>query len=213
MKIKYPIIIWIESIIDNNIQKFCKDNADVFSNLIADNLAEALEIGLYQTSFSLKKKDSYLKERENIINKATNNEIEHYEIEQFYNKKYIRCLHCSTEYSRKESEGISSCAKCGSKSVPCLIDDDVNIRINWHELRILTIWAENWARQIDDKEEDNGKDKLLLTIMTIAERLQNQFPTRIPLTMFSEMRELRNSLEGTGTNIITDLDNDGKLGL
>ena len=73
-------------------------------------------------------------------------------------EKTIRCVICGKEFSDDElPESTCECPNCGTKSLPCLIVDDVNIKINWHELRILTIWAENWARQIDRTEKKEEK--------------------------------------------------------
>jgi len=125
-------------------------------------------------------------------------------------EKETRCTICGTEFSNDEiPEGTSKCPNCGTKSLPCAIIDDVNIKINWHELRILTIWSENWARQID--RTDSKDEKSLLSVMTIAQRLQKQFPDKTPLTLFSEMRELRKHFGEK--NIVTDLDDDKLLGL
>ena len=124
--------------------------------------------------------------------------------------KIIRCIICASEFTDAESEGVISCPSCQTTSIPCLISDDVEIKINWHELRVLTIWAENWAKQIDKKKPEDTipVEKSLYAIMVIAERLQKQFPDKTPLTLFSEIRELRKDY-----NIETDIDNDKLLGL
>jgi hypothetical protein len=122
-------------------------------------------------------------------------------------EKTIRCTICGTEFLDYElPEGTCECPNCGTKSLPCDIKDDVSIKINWHELRILTIWAENWARQIDEKKP--ADEKRLLSIMTIAQRLEKQFPDKTPLTLFREIRELRKNYD-----IQTNIDNDKLLGL
>ena len=122
-------------------------------------------------------------------------------------EKTVRCTICGKEFSDDElPEGTCECPNCGTKSLPCSIADDVSIKINWHELRILTIWAENWARQID--REEKKEEKNLLCIMTIAERLQKQFPDKVKLTLFGEIRELRKDY-----NIETNIDDDKLLGL
>jgi predicted nucleic acid-binding Zn-ribbon protein len=122
-------------------------------------------------------------------------------------EKTIRCTICGTEFSDDElPEGTCGCPNCGTKSLPCDIKDDVSIKINWHELRILTIWAENWAKYID--KTDQKEEKLLLSIMTITQRLEKQFPDKTPLTLFREIRELRKNYD-----IETNIDNDKLLGL
>lgn len=121
--------------------------------------------------------------------------------------KTIRCTKCSTEYSDYEVEGAKRCIECGDIGIPMAISEDVNIKINWHELRILTIWAENWARQCDkNSKEENEESQLLLTIMCVAQRLQKQFPDKTPLTLFGEIRELRKEYK-----LESDLDDDKNL--
>ena len=73
-------------------------------------------------------------------------------------------------------------------------------------MRVLTIWAENWAKHID--KTDPKEQKLLLCVMTIAQRLQRQFPDKTPLTLFGEIRELRKIY-----NVETSIDDDKQLGL
>lgn len=123
----------------------------------------------------------------------------------------IRCIICGKEFKdEKIPENSECCPNCGTETIPCDINDDINIKINWHELRILTIWAENWARHLDqNKSQDDEKN--LLTILTIAQRLQKQFPKKLPLTLFGEIKELRNALGDE--SIVTDLDDDNLLGL
>jgi Zn finger protein HypA/HybF involved in hydrogenase expression len=125
-----------------------------------------------------------------------------------------RCTRCSNEFTEKDIEKATACPSCGTKSIPLNPNEDISIKINWHELRILCIWAENWARHCDkDKKDDMSYETMLSTIMIIAERLQKQFPDKICLTLFSEIRTLRSELAKTGTEVVTDLDDDEKLGL
>ena len=122
--------------------------------------------------------------------------------------KTIRCVICGKEFTDEELRGVNKCPNCGTGSLPCAISEDVEIKINWHELRMLVIWAENWAKECDLKETDSSKEKMLLSIMTIAQRLQKQFPDKTALTLFGEVRDLRKSFD-----IETDIDNDKQLGL
>lgn len=123
----------------------------------------------------------------------------------------IRCVICGEEFKNDEiGENVEKCPNCGTESIPCDIEDDVQIKINWHELRILSIWAENWARQLDQTKSDK-EERNLLTILTIAQRLQEQQPDKLPLTLYGEIKELRNELGDE--NIVTDLDDDKLLGL
>ena len=125
----------------------------------------------------------------------------------------IRCLICGKEYIGEELGDILKCPNCGTKSIPCAISDDVNIKINWHELRILVMWAEQWASEIDKKDSSIDQFSCYFSIMTIAERLQRQFPDKTPLTMFGEVRQLRDWLakEQSNATLNSDFDDDSKL--
>lgn len=57
----------------------------------------------------------------------------------------VRCILCESEFTDIEIEGVSCCPNCGDDSVPCSIDQDITVKINWQELRILAVWATNWA--------------------------------------------------------------------
>lgn len=100
--------------------------------------------------------------------------------------KTTRCTVCSTEFSDDEMLGSTCCPSCGTKSIPCAIKNDVTVKINWHELRILGIWADNWAHSNCTLENQK-------TLNSILKRLEAQFPDRSPLTLFGEVKELQNS--------------------
>lgn len=101
--------------------------------------------------------------------------------------KTIRCTDCSAEFAEEEVAGVSGCPTCGTRGVPCAISEDVTLRINWHELRILGIWASNWA-------EAKCGDQEKRTIAAILHRLHAQYPDKGPLTLMGEFRELASGL-------------------
>lgn len=122
--------------------------------------------------------------------------------------KTIWCTICGAKFSEHDIEIAMCCPECHTRSIPCHVKEDVSVKINWHELRVLTIWAENWARHCVDKDLDAQKQphNMMFSLMCICERLQKQFPDRTPLTLFSEVRELRNDYK-----IDSDLDDDKLL--
>jgi predicted nucleic acid-binding Zn-ribbon protein len=97
-------------------------------------------------------------------------------------EKTARCLACREEFSEEEIERVSSCPKCGSKGVPCDPRKDTTIRINPHELRVLTIWASNWA----DKHCDASATRSLKGILGA---IHQQLPD-VSLTMREEFLDL-----------------------
>lgn len=80
--------------------------------------------------------------------------------------------------------GLKCCPACGSYGIPCSSRDDVHVSINWHELRILVIWAENYARE----------HELQTTVYAIARRIEDQHPDRaleLPLSLAGELRQMK----------------------
>jgi hypothetical protein len=82
--------------------------------------------------------------------------------------------------------------------MPMAIADDVTISINWHELRILTIWATNYA---NDKFPNSDSRR---NLQKIINRLHRQHPDRLALTLAGEMVELRKAYGKVETNIPPD---------
>lgn len=106
---------------------------------------------------------------------------------------YAWCTDCGEKFTKAQILSTMACPKCGSEGMPCSPDDDVEIKINWHELRILTIWAENFAV----KCPPHGPITPSQTIKAIAKRLQEQFPSRTPLTLAGELAQLAEKHEIT----------------
>lgn len=127
-------------------------------------------------------------------------------------EKTVRCTICGKEFTDEELVSAFNCPSCSTKNVPCNISEDVSVKINWHELHILVVWAERWARRIDENAKKFSTTtepfNHLYTIMVIAERLQKQYPDKNFLTLFGEIRSLRKDY-----NIESDLDDDSKLNI
>lgn len=100
--------------------------------------------------------------------------------------KNIRCVVCQSEFSKNEIDNIDCCPACGHNGVPCFIADDVEIKINWHELHILCCWAERWALQIENEALGS-----IATLDCIVQRLQKQYPGKVALTLRGEVEELK----------------------
>lgn len=105
--------------------------------------------------------------------------------------KTIRCTDCAAEFSDEDlDDGVVGCPTCGTKSVPCSISEDVTLKINWHELRILGIWASNYAG--DRLKNEPGSQR---TLNSILKRLQAQYPEKMPLTLFGEIQQVARDLD------------------
>lgn len=109
--------------------------------------------------------------------------------------KSMRCIVCASEFSEAETVGADACPSCGRTGVPAAISDDVTVRVNWHELRILGIWAENWGNQLD-RSDQSGPGDSGLAVNAIARRLEAQHPDKPPLTLTAEIRQLQEQYPG-----------------
>lgn len=98
--------------------------------------------------------------------------------------KTIRCIVCRSEFSPEELVNATGCPTCGTLSLPSYISQDHTVKINWHELRILTIWADNWARHMGDPQSEK-------LISAIVQGLEAQKPDGWPaLTVVGELEQL-----------------------
>lgn len=104
--------------------------------------------------------------------------------------KTTRCTDCGAELTDAEAKGIHACPSCGTVSIPCLISQDVTIKINWHELRVLTIWATNWA-QLKFPEEPAARALGRIIAALNAQKPDLSFA---PLTLAGELQELADAL-------------------
>jgi len=104
---------------------------------------------------------------------------------------FVRCVECNTEFTETQvPDGTISCVQCGTQALPSFIEDDVTIKINWHELKILGQAAERWAEYIQKNGSSHSVDSQRV-INAICGRLMAQFPHREPLTLSAEIASLR----------------------
>ena len=111
------------------------------------------------------------------------------------------CADCGVRLREDEIKGWG-CPKCGSQGIPCDPAKDVTVEINWHELHILCVWAENYAARC--KENPNADDSaagMPRTVAAIASRLQHQWPDLGALTLSGEIAGLPEQLAEQGIEI------------
>ena len=99
--------------------------------------------------------------------------------------KTTRCTECRHEFSEVELVDAISCPHCGSQGVPMSISEDITLKINWHELRILCIWASNFASTFTGESARSQK-----ALASIIAAIRAQHPEMGPLTMTEEIQEL-----------------------
>lgn len=116
-----------------------------------------------------------------------------------------RCLECDGEFSEEDIAGKTACPKCAAQVPPVDPKNDVTVKLNWHELRILGCFADNWARE-------KCGPRQVRTLAGIFDRLEAQHPGRTPLSLAREVREIQADhpnatlLDGSGNPIVPPKD-------
>lgn len=107
----------------------------------------------------------------------------------------LLCLACGGE--SKMDDNLSACPKCGDMGVPADTKLKFNLAITLQELRILVIWAEQWATKGKDKSINEHMRKV---VYGIADRLFVQKPEMGSLTLMGDINELRGHFSNVETN-------------
>lgn len=119
--------------------------------------------------------------------------------------KTARCTRCRAEFSEREimQNTTGGCPKCGTHGVPMAVSQDTEVKINWHELRILIIWAENWERHVHAKQWQSEDGLGVGVVASIARELSRFRKEGWPaLTLFGEIEELKK--EYPGLQVVTE---------
>ena len=105
-------------------------------------------------------------------------------------EKTIRCVVCRTEFSKDETAQFTQCIKCNTTTPPELIEWDFELKTNWYDMRILTIWAYRYIDEVvaDDDEKYNMRKTIAGIIGTIRIHRPKDAPA---LTLAEELDELR----------------------
>lgn len=105
------------------------------------------------------------------------------------------CTLCGKDID--DFDNLEECPHCHTQSIPCSYDRQETININVHELRVLCIWAENYANT------NPGVD--VNVVYAIAARLRKQLPGPVVcLTMADEFLQLREAGYDYETNHPSD---------
>lgn len=109
----------------------------------------------------------------------------------------LLCLHCrETTEVDPEGSALTACPHCGSTSAPADADDQVTITLTVHELRILCIWASNYAENIKDNPGCGDSPR---AVYGILDHLGTQTDT--PLSMRQELADLRSALPNSTVTV------------
>ncbi|WP_432169040.1 hypothetical protein [Streptomyces sp. 1222.5] len=99
----------------------------------------------------------------------------------------LLCCHCRaiTELA-PDAEPLRACPKCGSTAVPADADDTVTVTLTKHELRILGIWASNYAEGIKDRPGGEDSPRVVYGIL---DHLGTQ--TDVALSLRQDLADVR----------------------
>lgn len=110
------------------------------------------------------------------------------------------CVECG--FKVLSFKNLNCCPQCGTQGIPCNDEDQVMVSVNWHELRILCLWAERWAQWMEEhptpSEYKTGKPSDV--IYSIADRIEAQIEGKTPLTLAHEIAKLPEELKKAGVN-------------
>ncbi len=99
--------------------------------------------------------------------------------------KPIRCIVCRTEFDNDELIENKGCPVCGYQGLTMLTNGDINVNINWFELRLICMWAESLVLQVGDTHSLNA-------FYAVANELKKQIPDAGKITMFNRAPETNN---------------------
>ncbi len=99
--------------------------------------------------------------------------------------KDIRCIVCRTEFENDELKGNEGCPVCGYQGLTMLTNGDLNIDINWFELRLICMWAESLALEVGDTHSMNA-------FYGVVKAIKEQLPDCGKITMFDNSPEADN---------------------
>jgi len=116
-------------------------------------------------------------------------------------EKYILCVNCRQKFSENEIKGWG-CPACGNKGTPADVREKSTVTLTNHEWQVLTIWADNWARRVCAKDDQDGVNSVDC-VTAIINEMRRQAPEMSGLTMGEQLQEVADNL---GTKVESHID-------
>jgi len=105
--------------------------------------------------------------------------------------KEIRCIVCRTLFDHKELKNNNGCPICGYQGPTMLTKGDINININWFELRLICAWSESMVLNIGDEHSKNA-------FYGVIKAIKDQLPNSEPITIFDQTPMINDTIpDGT----------------
>ena len=93
-----------------------------------------------------------------------------------HNKNDIRCMVCRSEFVEDvlKQNKEQTCPICKTSIKPMRIQNDGFIKVNWEEIRLVSIYAQRWAEKFDKTNPANME--YLRALRNIIDRIQLYIP-------------------------------------
>lgn len=98
-------------------------------------------------------------------------------------KNLLRCAVCGALITIAEAKEFKACSVCGTNVAPEFVYQDVLLRANWTELRMLANWAFQFALAAHLPSEAHQR------LARVAQRIRLLRPERAPALLDSEVQE------------------------
>jgi hypothetical protein len=114
----------------------------------------------------------------------------------------LLCLACGEESTVSDDVHQHGCPKCGDTTgAPADLGQSLDLHISTHELRIITMWAMNYAELMDRQHPDTGVS-LVSVMQVILNRIATQ--TNVALTLSQDIADLRAAFPNSDVTVTRD---------
>lgn len=118
-------------------------------------------------------------------------------------EKHILCVECRSVFTDEEADNATSCPSCGTVGIPADLRDTLDLKITLHELRILTIWAANYAHKLLNSDPTSNAPKC---VQGIIKGIRAQHPEVGPLSLHEEFQDVADTFGSKVESTIGDFE-------
>lgn len=114
----------------------------------------------------------------------------------------VRCPVCLAEWNQREMmhHGVKGCPYCKTALAPLKVEQDGYVKLNWQDLRVLTIYSMRWTSVFDLTNQ--GNVQALKALQNIIESLKKYQPKGgAPLVLQEEVVIINKAVEPKATLI------------
>lgn len=124
-------------------------------------------------------------------------------LEKTMSEQHILCVECRGVFTDAETEHVTSCPRCGTAGIPADLREMLDLKITRHELRILTIWATNYAQKLLNSDPLSNAPNC---VQGILNGIRAQHPGIGPLSLQEELQDVADTFRSKVESSIGDFD-------